>query len=80
MAKEPDWPDSFEVGSQPRLRVPSIDPGVSSFLWALVFFLYLWFGMAAIGVSHGTAPHLALVASFFIFLFVRRQGAGRRRP
>ena len=62
-----------------HLRAPSVDRGVSSFLWALVFFLFLWFGMAAVGVSHGTALPLALVASFFIFLLVRTQGAGHRR-
>src|SRR3990172_4975820 len=76
VAEAPDWPDSFEVGS--RIGAPIIDPGVSSFLWALVFFLYLWFGMAAVGVAHGTALTLALVASFFIFLFVRTHGVGRQ--
>jgi hypothetical protein len=59
-------------------HTPIIDPGVSSFLWALIFFLFLWFGMAAVGVSHGTALTLALVASFFIFLYVRTQGVGRK--
>ena len=38
-----------------HLRAPSIDRGVSSFLWALVFFLFLCFGMLAVGVSQGTA-------------------------
>lgn len=56
---------------------PIVDPGVSSFLWSLVFFLFLWLGMAAVGVSHGTALPLALVAAFFIFLLVRTQGVGR---
>ena len=79
MAEGPEWSDPFEVGSRPtRLRAPSIDPGVSSFLWALVFFLYLSFGMAAVGVSRGSALILALVASFFIFLFVRTHGVGRQ--
>ncbi len=59
------------------LRAPSIDPRVSSFLWALLFFFFLWFGMVAVGVSHGTALPLALVAAFLIFLFVRAQGVGR---
>ena len=77
VAEEPDWPDAFEAGE--HLGAPIIDPGVSSFLWALVFFLYLWFGMAAVGVSRGTALVLALVASFFIFLFVRTHGVGREQ-
>jgi len=76
-AEGPEWPDAFEVEWH---HEPIIDPGVSSFLWALIFFLFLWFGMAAVGVSHGTALILALVASFFIFLFVRTQGVGRQGP
>ena len=73
--------DTNGTKSRPRrLRAPSVDPGVSSFLWSLVFFLYLWLGMAAVGVSLGTALTLALVASFFIFVFIRTHGAGRRDP
>ena len=45
-----------------HLRPPSIDRGVTSFIWAVVFFLYLWLGMRAIGVSHGTSFVLAAVA------------------
>jgi polyisoprenoid-binding protein YceI len=75
VAEGPERPDAFEVEWH---HTPIIDPGVSSFLWALVFFLYLWFGMAAVGVSHGTALILALVASFFIFLYVRTHGVGRQ--
>lgn len=75
--EEPDWPDSFE--SRAHLGAPIVDPRVSSVLWALVFFLYLWLGMAAVGVSHGAALPLALVASVFILVFVRTQGAGRQR-
>jgi len=73
-AEGPDLPDAFEVEWH---FTPIVDPGVSSFLWTLVFFLFLWFGMAAVGVSRGTALILALVASFFIFLFVRTHGVGR---
>jgi len=75
VADEPDLPDAFEVEWHYQ---PILDPGVSSFLWALVFFLYLWFGMATVGVSHGTALILALVSSSFIFLFVRTHGVGRQ--
>ncbi len=69
---------SHPTARRGRFRAPSIDPRVSSFLWALMFFLFLWFGMLAVGVSHGTAVLFALVASFFIFVFVRTQGAGRK--
>ena len=51
--------------------MPSIDRGVQSFIWAVVFFLFLYFGMLAIQISKGTAFVLSLVLSFLIFLFVR---------
>ena len=69
-----EWSAPWDVEWKPT---PIIDPGISSFLWTLVFFLYLWLGMAAVGVSLGTALILALVASFFIFLLVRTHGVGR---
>jgi len=58
------------------LRAPAVDSGVSSFYWGLVFFLYLLFGMVAVGVSTDTALPLALVAWFLIFLFIRERGGG----
>jgi len=51
--------------------MPSIAPGVRAFVWAVVFFLYLWFGMRAVGVSHATSFILALVLGALIFLYVR---------
>ena len=54
-----------------HLRAPSIDHGVQSFLWAVVFFLYLWFGMLAVGISSATSFILALVLGAGIFLLVR---------
>ena len=57
-----------------HLRPPSIDRGVQSFVWALVFFLVIYFGMVAVAVAKGTAIVLALVAGFLIFLFVRTRG------
>jgi hypothetical protein len=71
-----------------HLRPPSIDHGVQSFLWALLFFVYLWIGMLAVGVSGGTAFLLALLLGVLIFLLirifgedelVRRQGRSPRR-
>lgn len=55
-------------------RMPSIDKGIQSFVWALVFFLYLFFGMKAIGIAGGAALIVALVAGFLIFLLVRTRG------
>jgi hypothetical protein len=57
-----------------HLRMPSIDKGVQSFIWAVVFFLYLFFGMEGIGVDGVVALVTALVAGFLIFLFVRTRG------
>jgi hypothetical protein len=64
-----------------HLRMPSIDHGLQSFLWAFLFFLILWFGMLAVGVSGATAFILSLVSGGAIFLFVRLTGEdvpGRR--
>ena len=55
--------------------MPSIDQGVQAFLWAVFFFLLLWIGMLALGVSSATALILSLVAGGAIFLFVRLRGA-----
>jgi hypothetical protein len=60
-----------------HLRMPSIDHGVQSFFWAFVFFLILWFGMLALGVSGATAFILSLLAGGAIFLFVRTRGEDR---
>ena len=57
-----------------HLRMPSIDRGVQSFLWAVVFFLILYFGMLAVDVGKGTALLVSLVSAFLIFLFVRTRG------
>lgn len=58
-----------------HLRPPSIDRGVTSFLWAFGLGLFLWLGMLSVGVSGGLAFVLAALAAGAIFLFVRTQGA-----
>jgi hypothetical protein len=63
-----------------HLRMPSIDQGVQAFVWAVVFFLYLWLGMLAVGVSGATAFILSLVAAAAIWLLVRTRGAEPPRP
>jgi hypothetical protein len=62
-----------------HLRPPSIDPGVTAFLWALGLGLFIWAGLLAIGVSKGTALILALLSFGAIFLFVRLYGEGSPR-
>jgi len=63
------------IVSTVHLRTPSIDRGVQSFLWSLLFFLILYFGMLAVGVAKGTSFLVSLVSAFLIFLFVRTRGA-----
>ena len=57
-----------------HLRAPSIDRGVQAFLWSLLFFLILYFGMLAVGVAKGTSCRVSLVSAFRIFLFIRTRG------
>ncbi len=54
-----------------HLRMPSIDKGVQSFVWAVVFFLYIFFGLKSVGTNGATSVIVALVSAFLIFLFVR---------
>jgi hypothetical protein len=62
------------------LRPPSIDPGVSAFLWALGLALYLWLFMLAVGVEGATAAILGGLAFFAIFLYVRLFGEEELGP
>ena len=75
---EPRDPDRGRI-AHVHLRAPSIAHGVVSFLWALLFFLILFFGMVSIGTGRGLAFVLALVSGLAIFLFVRIQGEERPR-
>ncbi len=61
-----------------HLRPPSIDHGVQSFLWALFFGVFLWLGMAAIGISAATAFIFGALGGAAVFLFVRRFGETER--
>ena len=57
-----------------HLRPPSIDPGVTSFIWAFSLALFIWLGQLAIGISQGTALVIALLSFGAIFLLIRLQG------
>jgi hypothetical protein len=57
-----------------HLRPPSIDPGVTSFIWAFGLALFIWLGQLAIGISQGTALVIALLSFGAIFLLIRLQG------
>jgi hypothetical protein len=51
-------------------RPPAISHGVISFLWGLGLGLYIWGGLAAVGVSAATAFIFGAVGGAAIFLFV----------
>lgn len=57
-----------------HLRPPSIDRGITSFLWALGLGLFIWLGLLAIGISQGTALIVALLSFGAIFVLVRVHG------
>jgi cell division protein FtsW (lipid II flippase) len=60
-----------------HLRPPSIDPGVTAFLWALGLSVFIWAGLVAVQIDKGTAFVLALLSFGAIFLFVRIYGDER---
>jgi hypothetical protein len=57
-----------------HLRLPSFSQGFASFLWALLFGLFIWLGLAAIDVAFGTALLLGLAFGGLIFFYVRLYG------
>jgi hypothetical protein len=62
-----------------HLRAPSVDQGVHAFGWSVVFFLFMWLGGLAVGVSGGLAFVVSLVAAAAIFVFVRLRGGDSPR-
>ena len=66
----------------PHLRAPATSHGVGSFIWGLVFGLYIWLGGIAVGVSGATAFVFGAVAGFLIFIYVMVYGTDvpRRQP
>ena len=66
-----------------RLRPPSIDHGVISFVWAFALGMLLWAFMLGVGISKPTAFLVSAVAACAIFLYVRLYGEDelrKRRP
>ena len=66
----------------PHFRMPAISHGVVSFVWALVFGVYIWLGAVAIGVTGATAFILGAVIGFLVYIVVLVYGADepRRQP
>ncbi len=64
-----------------HLRPPAFDHGITSFIWAVFFGLFIWIGGAAVGYASAISFVVACVAGFLIFLFVRVYGEDDpRRP
>ena len=57
-----------------HLRPPAFAHGVTSFLWALFFALFIWIGGSAVGYGSAVCFILGAVLGFLIFLFVRVYG------
>ena len=66
----------------PHLRPPSFSRGVTSLVWALVFFFYVWLGALAVGVAGGEAFIFGALIGFLSFLAVMAYGGDqpRRQP
>ena len=63
-----------------HLRSPSVAAGVSAFLWALFFGLYVWGFMLSIGDSNAMAFIVGVLVFGGVFVFIRTRGAqGRLR-
>ena len=62
-----------------HLKPPSVDPGVTSFIWAIVLGLLIWGFLLAIGWSKPTAFIVAAVAGCAIFFYVRVRGEDQPR-
>jgi uncharacterized protein len=71
-ASEPPAPISgLALGRVAMNRWLERHKGLTSTMWAVFFFLFLWLGMMAVDVSGGTAFILAAVFGFLSFLFIR---------
>lgn len=57
-----------------HLRPPSVDHGITSFIWAFVIGLFVWLFLLGIGISKPTSFIVAAVGFCAIFLYVRLYG------
>ena len=64
-----------------HLRPPASDHGVTSFLWAVFFWLFIWIGGSAVGYSSSMTFIIGAVVGFLAFLLIRVYGEDEpRRP
>ncbi len=57
-----------------HLRLPAFDRGVTSFLWAFFFFVYIWIAGIAVGYGSAVTFIVGAVSGFLIFLSIRLYG------
>ncbi len=57
-----------------HFRAPSIDKGVSAFVWAIALGTYLYFFLVATGSTGAFAFVISALAAAAIWLFVRTRG------
>jgi hypothetical protein len=62
-----------------HFRLPAFDHGVTSFLWALFFFLFIWLGGSVVGFGGAVTFIVGAVAGFLIFLYIRLYGEDEPR-
>ena len=63
------------------MRLPAFSHGITSFLWAIGFGVFIWLGGIAVGFSGATSFVVGAVAAFGIFLYVRVYGEDEpKRP
>jgi len=63
------------------MRLPSVSHGVASFLWALFFAIFVYFGGQAVQVSRAMSAVVAIVVGLASFLLIRIYGVDDpRRP
>jgi len=57
-----------------HFHLPSIDPGVMAFVWAVLLAAYIYFGLLAVGASGAFAVVIAMLSFAGIWLIVRLRG------
>ena len=60
-----------------HFQPPSIDPGVTAFLWAIGLGAYIYFGLVAVGSSGAFAIVISMLAATGIWFLVRLRGEDR---
>ena len=57
-----------------HLRPPAIDRGVTSLLWGLFFWLFIWIVGGVLGFNGAVTFIIGLLAGFGSFLYIRIYG------